>query len=84
MPSTEPCASRPGCHQMQADWASVGSGADMLKVFIATSLGWSHMARLKFCDHADRLSSRQKQAKRVSGSLKAQEQGVSAGPMDAK
>jgi transposase len=27
-------------HQMQADWATVGRGADQLKVFIAT-LGWS-------------------------------------------
>jgi len=36
-------------HQMQADWASVGRGADKLKVFIAT-LGWSRAAYVEFCD----------------------------------
>jgi transposase len=35
--------------QMQADWATVGSGAARLKVFIAT-LGWSRMAYVEFCD----------------------------------
>ena len=35
--------------QMQADWATVGSGAAKLKVFIAT-LGWSRMAYVEFCD----------------------------------
>jgi transposase len=37
-------------HQMQADWATVGSGAGKLKVFIAT-LGWSRMAYVEFCDN---------------------------------
>jgi transposase len=36
-------------HQMQADWATVGHGADKLKVFIAT-LGWSRAAYVEFCD----------------------------------
>lgn len=36
--------------QMQADWATVGSGAAKLKVFIAT-LGWSRMAYVEFCDN---------------------------------
>ena len=36
-------------HQMQADWATVGRGADKLSVFIAT-LGWSRMAYVEFCD----------------------------------
>ena len=36
-------------HQMQADWASVGRGADKLRVFIAT-LGWSRAAYVEFCD----------------------------------
>ena len=36
-------------HQMQADWATVGQGADKLKVFIAT-LGWSRAAYVEFCD----------------------------------
>lgn len=35
--------------QMQADWATVGSGSAKLKVFIAT-LGWSRMAYVEFCD----------------------------------
>ena len=35
--------------QMQADWATVGRGADKLKVFIAT-LGWSRVAYVEFCD----------------------------------
>ena len=35
--------------QMQADWATVGHGADKLKVFIAT-LGWSRTAYVEFCD----------------------------------
>lgn len=35
--------------QMQADWATVGRGADRLSVFIAT-LGWSRMAHVEFCD----------------------------------
>jgi transposase len=35
--------------QMQADWATVGRGADMLKVFIAT-LGWSRASYVEFCD----------------------------------
>ena len=35
--------------QMQADWATVGRGADRLSVFIAT-LGWSRMAYVEFCD----------------------------------
>jgi transposase len=34
---------------MQADWATVGCGADCLSVFIAT-LGWSRMAYAEFCD----------------------------------
>lgn len=34
-------------HQMQADWASVGRGADKLSVFIAT-LGWSRAAYVEF------------------------------------
>lgn len=37
-------------HQMQADWATVGSGLGRLKVFIAT-LGWSRMAYVEFCDN---------------------------------
>ncbi len=40
-PAAEPVVrfeTEPG-HQMQADWASVGRGADKLSVFIAT-LGW--------------------------------------------
>jgi transposase len=36
-------------HQMQADWATVGRGADVLKVFIAT-LGWSRASYVEFCD----------------------------------
>jgi transposase len=36
-------------HQMQVDWATVGHGADKLKVFIAT-LGWSRAAYVEFCD----------------------------------
>jgi transposase len=36
-------------HQMQADWATVGRGADKLKVFIAT-LGWSRASYVEFCD----------------------------------
>jgi transposase len=36
-------------HQMQADWASVGRGADKLRVFIVT-LGWSRAAYVEFCD----------------------------------
>jgi transposase len=35
--------------QMQADWATVGRGADRLSVFIAT-LGWRRMAYVEFCD----------------------------------
>ncbi|MEQ1718417.1 MAG: DDE-type integrase/transposase/recombinase, partial [Hyphomicrobium sp.] len=35
--------------QMQADWATVGTGAAKLKVFIAT-LSWSRMAYVEFCD----------------------------------
>ena len=35
--------------QMQADWATVGTGAGKLKVFIAT-LGWSRAAYVEFCD----------------------------------
>jgi transposase len=35
--------------QMQADWATVGRGADRLSVFLAT-LGWSRMAYVEFCD----------------------------------
>lgn len=35
--------------QMQADWATVGRGADKLKVFIGT-LGWSRTAYVEFCD----------------------------------
>jgi transposase len=34
-------------HQMQADWASVGRGADKLRVFIAT-LGWSRATYVEF------------------------------------
>lgn len=37
----------PGC-QMQADWATVGSGEDQLKVFIGT-LGWSRATFAWFC-----------------------------------
>ena len=36
-------------HQMQADWSTVGRGADKLKVFIAT-LGWSRATYVEFCD----------------------------------
>jgi transposase len=36
-------------HQMQADWATVGRGADKLKVFIAT-LGWSRASYVEFCN----------------------------------
>lgn len=36
-------------HQMQVDWATVGRGADKLKVFIGT-LGWSRTAYVEFCD----------------------------------
>ena len=36
-------------HQMQADWATVGRGADRLSLFIAT-LGWSRQAYVEFCD----------------------------------
>jgi len=36
--------------QMQADWATVGAGADKLKVFIGT-LGWSRAAYVEFCDN---------------------------------
>ena len=36
-------------HQMQADWATVGRGADKLSLFIAT-LGWSRAAYVEFCD----------------------------------
>ena len=39
---------KPG-QQMQADWATVGTGPAKLKVFIAT-LGWSRMAYVEFCD----------------------------------
>ncbi len=39
----------PGC-QMQADWATVGRGADKLSVFIGT-LGWSRTAYVEFCDN---------------------------------
>ena len=39
----------PGC-QMQADWATVGRGADKLSVFIGT-LGWSRAAYVEFCDN---------------------------------
>jgi transposase len=35
--------------QMQADWATVGRGADKLSLFIAT-LGWSRSAYVEFCD----------------------------------
>jgi transposase len=35
--------------QMQADWATIGRGADKLKVFIAT-LGWSRATYVEFCD----------------------------------
>ncbi len=38
----------PGC-QMQADWGTVGRGADKLKVFVGT-LGWSRTAYVEFCD----------------------------------
>jgi transposase len=34
---------------MQADWATIGRGADKLKVFIAT-LGWSRTTYVEFCD----------------------------------
>ena len=37
--------------QMQADWATVGRGADRLSVFIAT-LGWSRMAYVGFSSPA--------------------------------
>lgn len=36
--------------QMQADWASVGRGAEKMSVFIAT-LGWSRAAYVEFCDN---------------------------------
>jgi transposase len=35
--------------QMQADWATVGRGAERLSVFIAT-LGWSRAAYIEFCN----------------------------------
>jgi transposase len=35
--------------QMQADWATIGRGADQLSVWIAT-LGWSRAAYVEFCD----------------------------------
>lgn len=49
--ATEPVVrfETPPGQQMQADWATVGQGADKLKVFIAT-LGWSRMAYVEFCD----------------------------------
>jgi transposase len=50
-PAVEPVVrfeTEPG-HQMQADWATVGRGADKLSVFIAT-LGWSRAAYVEFCD----------------------------------
>ena len=34
---------------MQADWATVGRGADKLSLFIAT-LGWIRSAYVEFCD----------------------------------
>ena len=37
-------------HQMQADWASVGRGAEKLSVFVGT-LGWSRVAYVEFCDN---------------------------------
>ena len=37
-------------HQMQADWATVGRGAEKLSVFIGT-LGWSRAAYVEFCDN---------------------------------
>ena len=40
---------RAGDRSMQADWATVGRGADRLSVFIAT-LGWSRVAYVEFCD----------------------------------
>ena len=52
VPQPEPVVrfeTEPG-HQMQADWATVGSGAAKLKIFIAT-LGWSRMAYVEFCDN---------------------------------
>jgi len=36
--------------QMQADWASVGRGAEKLSVFIGT-MGWSRAAYIEFCDN---------------------------------
>jgi transposase len=35
--------------QMQADWATIGRGADQLSVWIAT-LGWSRATYVEFCD----------------------------------
>ena len=34
---------------MQADWATIGRGADQLSVWIAT-LGWSRATYVEFCD----------------------------------
>jgi transposase len=51
MPPSPPIVrfeTEPG-HQMQADRATVGRGADKLKVFIAT-LGWSRASYVEFCD----------------------------------
>jgi transposase len=50
-PAAEPVVrfeTEPG-HQMQADWATVGSGGDKLSVFIAT-LGWARATYVEFCD----------------------------------
>jgi len=50
-PKPEPIVrfeTEPG-EQMQADWASIGTGRERLSVFIAT-LGWSRMAYVVFCD----------------------------------
>jgi transposase len=35
--------------QMQADWATIGRGADQISVWIAT-LGWSRVTYVEFCD----------------------------------
>jgi transposase len=51
VPAAEPIVrfeTEPG-QQMQADWATVGRGAERLSVFIAT-LGWSRVAHIEFCD----------------------------------
>jgi len=46
--------------QMQADWATIGRGADRLSVWIAT-LGWSRATYVEFCDD-ERLETLKKES----------------------